>query len=95
MRTGIYKILYDLPIKNQHIKEGRMGELLVKLWRHPKESEENRILLHQIIEKWLRKVTGLSSDFTEELNEGMEESAAIKADYLAGVDRRRERGCGR
>ena len=72
-----------------------MGELLVKLWRHPKESEENRILLHQIIEKWLRKVTGLSSDFTEELNEGMEESAAIKADYLAGVDRHRERGCGR
>ena len=37
-------------------------------------------------------MTGLSSDFTEELNEGMEESAAIKADYLAGVDRRRERG---
>lgn len=93
MRTGIYHILYDLPIKNQNIKEGHMGELLVMLWRHPKESEENRVLLHQIIEKWLRKVTGLSSDFTEEANDGMEETAALKADYLSGVDRRRERGC--
>ena len=74
IRSGIYRILLTLPIKKAQIKEGRIGELILKLWRNPKENEENRTILHQIIEKWLRLVTGMSADFNEEGNEGLEEA---------------------
>lgn len=65
----------------------------MKLWRHPKESEENRLILHQIIEKWLRLVTGMSADFSDEANEGMEDAAKVKAAYLASINRSRNNRC--
>ena len=70
-----------------------MGELLVKLWRNPKETEDNRALLHQIIEKWLRLVSGLSSSFTDEADNRMDEIVEAKRKYLSAVNRHRTRGC--
>ena len=95
IRSGIYKILLNIPIKKAQIKEGRIGEMVVKLWRNPKENEENRFILHQIIEKWLRLVTGMSADFNEETNEGMEDAAKEKAAYLASINRNRGERCNR
>lgn len=51
------------------------------------------MILHQIIEKWLRKVTGMSADFSDEANEGMEDAAKVKADYLASINRSRDNRC--
>lgn len=67
--------------------------MIVKLWRHPKENEENRMILHQIIEKWLRIVTGMSSDFNDETNEGMEDAAKVKSSYLVSINRKQEDRC--
>ena len=66
---------------------------MVKLWRHPKESKENQLLLHQIIEKWLRLVTGVGSDYSENANEGIDDSANERQRYIASVNRMTERGC--
>lgn len=93
IRSGIYRILKTFPIRKETIKEGEMGQLLLKLWRHPKETAENRTILHQIIEEWLRYVTGMGSNYQEISNEGMDEGAASKADYIATINRSRERGC--
>lgn len=59
----MYNVLLELPVRKNNIKEGNMGELLVKLWMNKKETEENHATLHQIIEKWLRLVTGMSDSF--------------------------------
>lgn len=95
IRSGVYNVLLDLPVRKNNIKEGNIGELLVKLWMNKKETEENHALLHQIIEKWLRLVTGMSDSFREEANEGLEDIASAKKDYLSAVNRRRNKGCGR
>ena len=86
-------MLLELPVRKNNIKEGNMGELLVKLWMNKKETEENHATLHQIIEKWLRLVTGMSDSFREEANEGLEDIAASKKEYLSAVNRRRTMGC--
>lgn len=86
-------MLLELPVRKNDIKEGNMGELLVKLWMNKKETEENHATLHQIIEKWLRLVTGMSDSFREEANEGLEDIAASKKEYLSAVNRRRTKGC--
>lgn len=89
----MYNVLLELPVRKNNIKEGNMGELLVKLWMNKKETEENHATLHQIIEKWLRLVTGMSDSFREEANEGLEDIAASKKEYLSAVNRRRTKGC--
>ena len=86
-------MLLELPVRKNNIKEGNMGELLVKLWMNKKETEENHATLHQIIEKWLRLVTGMSDSVREEANEGLEDIAASKKEYLSAVNRRRTKGC--
>ncbi|OAO14143.1 hypothetical protein AV274_4211 [Blastocystis sp. ATCC 50177/Nand II] len=92
IRSGVYNVLLELPVRKNNIKEGNMGELLVKLWMNKKETEENHATLHQIIEKWLRLVTGMSDSFREEANEGLEDIAASKKEYLSAVNRRRNKG---
>ena len=89
----MYNVLLELPVRKNNIKEGNMGELLVKLWMNKKETEENHATLHQIIEKWLRLVTGMSDSFREEANEGLEDIAASRKEYLSAVNRRRTKGC--
>ena len=89
----MYNVLLELPVRKNNIKEGNMGELLVKLWMNKKETEENHATLHQIIEKWLRLVTCRSDSFREEANEGLEDIAASKKEYLSAVNRRRTKGC--
>ena len=86
-------MLYSLPIRKEYVKEAGIGELLVKLWRNPKETKENRKILHMIIEKWLRIVTGMASTFNETDNDEMEDLALEKQEYLKHVRRVREPGC--
>lgn len=85
--------MLNLPIRKEYVKEAGIGELLVKLWRNPKESKENRRILHMIIEKWLRIVTGMSSTFNETDNDEMEDLALEKQEYLKHVRRARDPGC--
>ena len=82
-----------MPMKKRYVKEGKIGELLVKLWRHPKETRENKLLLHEIIEDWLRLVTGMSSSFSDDINETIEDAAKVKAAYLSSINRNRGERC--
>ena len=75
------------------MKQGGIGELLVKLWRNSKETRENRKMLHMIIEKWLRIVTGMSASFNETDNDEMEIKATQKREYMKFIPRARDRGC--
>jgi transcription factor SPN1 len=42
VRTALYKVLAELPVDRDHLKESGMGKVVMGLWQHKKETKENK-----------------------------------------------------
>lgn len=76
LRTALYQIL-DGPVqrfiddfqleksrgtKGKHHHNG-LGMQVMFLWKHPKEIESNKKLLAKLIERWMRPLLALTTDY--------------------------------
>jgi len=61
LRTEVYKLLDKLPIETEHLRRSEIGPLITALRKHNEETEPNRHMLKNLIEKWSRLVFGKSA----------------------------------
>ncbi|EPT27235.1 IWS1 C-terminus protein [Toxoplasma gondii TgCatPRC2] len=69
LRNRLLHVLMKLPISSQELMNNDLGRVLVLLWHHPDESDENRVLIRQLIQRWTRPMLGLGSSHREFLQE--------------------------
>ncbi|CBZ54139.1 hypothetical protein NCLIV_045710 [Neospora caninum Liverpool] len=69
LRNRLLHVLMKLPISSQELMNNDLGRVLVLLWHHPDESDENRVLIRQLIQRWMRPMLGLGSSHREFLQE--------------------------
>jgi len=62
---------------------GTIAKVLIKLWKHPKETKENRIILTKLIQRWMRMISQRSDNYVD-----LKEAEKRKARDIA--KRRRE-----
>lgn len=63
VREECYALLGDLPVRQDHLRSSRMGQVLMGFWRHSDETPENKALLRGIIEKWMRPLVAKQASF--------------------------------
>lgn len=56
LRAAIYKMLDILPIEASHLKDSQVGQIVMALYRHPKENMPHKKMLERIIQKWSRMI---------------------------------------
>jgi transcription factor SPN1 len=56
LRSALYKMLYDLPIEASHLRHSHVGQIVMALYKHPKETVQHKKLLESIIQKWSRLI---------------------------------------
>lgn len=62
IRTEMYHLLSILPCLTEHIKRSGIGKVLILLLKHKMETNENKQILRDIVEKWSRPIFGKSLD---------------------------------
>jgi hypothetical protein len=77
LRTTLYGLLATLNVNEQYLENSRgLGKRVLAIWNDPSETLANKRLLESLIQKWMRPMLGLSTDYNKlsELDEerGME-----------------------
>ncbi|PHJ25425.1 iws1 c-terminus protein [Cystoisospora suis] len=93
LRNRLLRVLAKLPISSQELMNNDLGRVLVLLWHHPDESDENRILIRQLIQRWTRPMLGLGSshrEFLQERDRAFEANDLELQQKLIAVKRRRQ-----
>lgn len=64
LRTSLYKILNTLQVTEDQLENSQIGKTLMKYWQHDDETAANKKLLSSILEKWMRPMLRLSTDYS-------------------------------
>ena len=90
LRTTLYKILDALPVTETDLEtSGGLGRTVMQLWQHPDETGDNRKLLGLLIEKWMRPLLGLKTQY-KHLADFEEEAATAIQRRSAQLTQRRQ-----
>uniref|UniRef100_H2YQF9 TFIIS N-terminal domain-containing protein n=1 Tax=Ciona savignyi TaxID=51511 RepID=H2YQF9_CIOSA len=64
IRTELLKVLHDLPgVSSETLKTSGIGRAVMLLFKHPRETRENRESAGRLINKWSRPIFGLNDNF--------------------------------
>lgn len=62
VRTAVYDMLRKLPCQLDHLRRSGIGKTVMALVKHNHETDTNKQLLNEIVEKWNRLIFNKSSD---------------------------------
>eukprot|EP00920_Eleutheroschizon_duboscqi_P036106 GHVT01087328.1.p1 GENE.GHVT01087328.1~~GHVT01087328.1.p1 ORF type:complete len:516 (+),score=158.85 GHVT01087328.1:339-1886(+) len=65
IRSRLLLTLQQLPIAPHDLQNNDLGKVLVLLWQHPEETEENRVIIRSLIQKWMRPMLGVGASYKE------------------------------
>jgi hypothetical protein len=71
LRSAVYEMLALLPVTSQHLAASRLGEVLLVLSQHPRETPENRARLEALLARYMRLVFGKSARYDARGIDGM------------------------
>lgn len=60
-----------------HLKRSGYGKVVMALWKHPQETEQNKIVCRELIERWSRNVFDKSMDYRKLAEYEMEKQANL------------------
>jgi len=64
IRTEMLKILHSLPsVSSETLKISKIGVQVMRMYKNPKETRENKVSAGKLINKWSRPLFGLNDNF--------------------------------
>ncbi|EDO06306.1 TFIIS helical bundle-like domain family protein [Babesia bovis T2Bo] len=65
VRAKVLEIALLLPFQPSDLRDNDLGRQIVALWKHPDETDANRVLIRSIVQKWVRPMLGLASSYAD------------------------------
>ena len=64
LRTVVYQLLETLNVNETNLANSQgLGKRVMRLWKEPEETLPNKRILESLMEKWMRPMLGLSTDY--------------------------------
>ena len=85
LRRTIYNYLAAVPFEeiSSRLEHSKLGIVLRRLRRHPQETQQNKIIIENIIDKWIRHLTNCPDSYNIPVGrEGEAEEVSISAANL-------------
>lgn len=81
IRTKLLRVTKRLPVYKDHLKRSGFGKIVMALYKHPDETQENKEVCRELIERWSRSVFDKSMDYKRlaEYQQEKEDASARKS----------------
>lgn len=63
IRTKLLRVTKRLPVFKDHLRRSGFGKVVMALYKHPDETNENKDVCRELIERWSRSVFDKSMDY--------------------------------